>query len=185
MKKLGFCGVLVMVLLLSSQVMAADVGDIYYSDKTFSAELVKGKKPIGMVYWTSPAKDFGLIMQLEQPMSTMNHYEASQYCNEYFTEGTMAGDWRLPRRMEQIRMGEEQILGVKNGKFATLNAKLPQIKVGETVLGQALLGGNKYYRTDSQIGYVFYLGTGGFSTVNTDDSPTNGNRFYVRCITAF
>lgn len=185
MRKFLSLGVLVAVMLISSPAKAVDIGDIYFSDKTFSAELVKGKKPIGMVYWVSPSKAFGLVMQLEQPANKMNYYEANRYCNEYMTEGTKAGDWWLPKRMELMRMGIESINKVSNNKFAVLNAKLPQIKDGNTVLGSPLLA-NQYYRANSYYGHLFNLSsTTAISTTGTDDSPTNTTKYYVRCVTAF
>ena len=96
MKKIWYSIIAGTALLECHTAQAVAIGDTYYSDKTFSAELVASKTPIGLVYWVSPGGDFGLIMQLEQPANTMNYYGANLYCNEYKTEGTKAGDWWLP-----------------------------------------------------------------------------------------
>ena len=72
--------------LLAPAARAVEVGDIYFSDKTFASSMQSGKKAIGLVYWVSANKDYGYIMSLEEPgEGTMNPYNANIYCLEYFT----------------------------------------------------------------------------------------------------
>ena len=64
--KTFFSTLLLSSLLLAGSAAAVEVGDIYYSDKTFSSSVQSGKKAIGVVYWVSTNKDFGYIVALEE-----------------------------------------------------------------------------------------------------------------------
>ena len=108
-------------LLLAGSAAAVEVGDIYYSDKTFSSSVQSGKKAIGVVYWVSTNKDFGYIVALEEAPSTMNVFNANVHCLEYYTEGTLAGDWKLPQRIELVRLGKYRVNNTTVNNYAKIN----------------------------------------------------------------
>ena len=163
---------------------AVEVGDIYFSDGTFNSSMQTGKKAIGLVYWVSPGKDFGLIMSLEEPSSTLNAYNADVYCEEYYTEGTYAGDWWLPKRIEMLRMGNEKINGTANNKFTTLNNKLNTIT--KPTGGKATVLSATNYISRSNYAYMFNPSTGAITAGSTaNNNQSSGNKYRVRCITSF
>ena len=83
MTKTFITALLLFVTLLAPAARAVEVGDIYFSDKTFASSMQSGKKAIGLVYWVSANKDYGYIMSLEEPgEGTMNPYNANIYCLE-------------------------------------------------------------------------------------------------------
>lgn len=167
-----------------SHAQAVEIGDIYYSDGTFASSMQTGKKAIGLVYWVSPGKDFGLIMSLEEPSTTQNAYNADVYCEEYYTEGTYAGDWWMPKRIEMLRMGNEQINGKNNNKFTTLNNKLKTVTKSTGGTATALSAAS--YISSSGYAYSFNPSTGAITAGSTAyNNQSNNNKFRVRCITAF
>lgn len=185
MKKANLFNLLLLSITISTPVEAVEVGDIYYDDKSFSAELDLTKRPIGLVYWVGNSKDYGYIMQLDQNTSTLNYYYANQYCNTYYTASTKAGDWRIPDRIELIRMGTEQWNGVKNNKFNDLNTKLASIKSNTEQIGRQLYS-DSYYWSASYYGQTFYLNTDGvIDKQNNSNQGDTSNLAYVRCIMAF
>lgn len=116
---------ILLTLLLGSGILAiqpaaaVEVGDIYYSDKTFSATYNSSKMPIGLVYWVYPSKDHGYIMQLNQP-AAMTFANAKTHCANYTTLNTTIGTWRLPDFHETLLMAKESWNGVSNDKFNVL-----------------------------------------------------------------
>ena len=92
MKKLAL---LLTVLTLAFPAQAVEIGDIYYSNKSFSSTPVDGLLPIGIVWQVNDAGNGGLIVALEQPGSK-NWERAKTYCRLYLTRGTKAGDWFMP-----------------------------------------------------------------------------------------
>ena len=170
--------------LFCSTAKAVEVGDIYFSDGTFNSSMQTGKKAIGLVYWVSPGKDFGYIMSLEEPSTTLNAYNADVYCEEYYTEGTLAGDWWLPKRIEMLRMGNEKINGTANNKFTTLNNKLKTVTKSTGGTATSLTAAN--YISSSYYAYTFNPSTGGITAGSYgSNSQSSGNKYRVRCITAF
>lgn len=169
--------------LLAPAARAVEVGDIYFSDKTFSSSMQSGKKAIGLVYWVSANKDYGYIMSLEEPAEgTMNPYNANIYCLEYFTEGTKAGDWKLPQRIEMIRMGKEINNGQVTDKFTIVNKKLQSVTKADGKAATQLTGA--YYVTNSYTPYGFAPNNGTY-TVGGGWLAGNANKYRVRCITVF
>lgn len=166
-------------------VAAVEVGDIYYDDKSFNANLDLSKRPIGLVFWVADSKDYGYIMQLDQNTSNLNYFYANEYCNTYYTAGTKAGDWRMPRRIELWRMSKEKWNGVANDKFLALNNKLASIKSTSEQIGRQLYSG-KYYWTNSRDGWQFYLNTDVTKGAGTSTNAGEiGQLGYVRCMMAF
>ena len=183
MIKTFITALLLFVTLLAPAARAVEVGDIYFSDKTFASSMQSGKKAIGLVYWVSANKDYGYIMSLEEPgEGTMNPYNANIYCLEYFTEGTKAGDWKLPQRIEMIRMGYEKNNGQVTDKFTIVNKKLRSVTKADGKAATQLTA--TYYITNSYTPYAFapnngtYSGGGGWLA-------GNANKYRVRCITVF
>ena len=62
MKKLAL---LLTVLTLAFPAQAVEIGDIYYSNKSFSSTPVDGLLPIGIVWQVNDAGNGGLIVALE------------------------------------------------------------------------------------------------------------------------
>ena len=183
MTKTFITALLLFVTLLAPAARAVEVGDIYFSDKTFASSMQSGKKAIGLVYWVSPNKDFGLIMSLEEPASNLNAYNADVYCSEYFTDGTLAGDWWLPKRIEMLRMSTEKINGTSNNKFTVLNNKLKTITKADGKAAAQLSAAA--YVTRSGLCYNFNPSSGGISqSGSANNAQSSGATFKVRCITA-
>lgn len=174
---------ILLTLLLGSGILAiqpaaaVEVGDIYYSDKTFSATYNSSKMPIGLVYWVYPSKDHGYIMQLNQP-AAMTFANAKTHCANYTTLNTTIGTWRLPDFHETLLMAKESWNGVSNDKFNVLNKKLATI----TAIGEQLLTNTNYIsNTTNSSGIYVNLSQGTFSERNAVSSGST--RF--RCIVQF
>ena len=156
---------------------AVDVGDVFYSDGTFSSTITEdaNKLPIGLVYWVGIGKDNGLIMSLKQP-ADMNFTDAVKHCDNYEVLGTDPGSWRLPDLSEQITMGVEYWNGVSNDKFNILNEKLGKISIA-----QKLLTGEYHSNTTGTGGTSVNLSTG---VVQPRASTSSGSK-HVRCVRTF
>ena len=181
--KIFFSTFFLSVTMLSSWANAVEVGDIYYTDKTFSSTVQSGKKAAGMVYWVSANKDYGYIMSLEEPATTLNPYNANVYCQEYQIDGKTLGEWRLPYFVELVRMGNETINGQNNNKFTTLNNKLKTLTKPSGGAATALSSAN--YVTKSYNPQVFNPSTGVPSTGGGGWKAGSGTKYKVRCITGF
>ena len=111
-------------------------------------------------------------------------YNADVYCEEYYTDGTVAGDWWLPKRIEMLRMGNEKINGTANNKFTTLNNKLKTVTKSTGGKATALSATN--YISRSAYAYSFNPSTGAITAGSTSiNNQNNANKYRVRCITAF
>ena len=75
MKKLAL---LLTVLTLTFPAQAVEIGDIYYSNKSFSSTPVDGLLPIGIVWQVNDAGNGGLIVALEQPGSKLSLIHISE-----------------------------------------------------------------------------------------------------------
>ena len=181
--KTFFSTILLSSLLLAGSAAAVEVGDIYYSDKTFSSAVQSGKKAIGVVYWVSTNKDYGYIMSLEEPTTTLNPYNANVYCQEYQIDGQTLGEWRLPYFVELVRMGNETINGKNNNKFTTINNKLKTLTKPSGGKATAISSAN--YVTKSYNPHVFNPSTGVPSTGGGGWEAGSGTKYKVRCITGF
>lgn len=167
-------GSMILTLILSAGTsQAAEIGDIYYHDKSINSSIDDAKLPIGVVYWVSPDKNFGLILSLNQP-EKMNNAAANNYCANYMTLGTKAGDWQLPQLYELVRMGKEQWDGIDNNKFEVLNTALAKLSMATPLKSDSgyIASGTKAWNANLSTGA---LGMGN-STTNT---------YYVRCVTGF
>lgn len=173
---LAGCSVLC-CLLIATESRAVDVGDVFYSDGSFSATITEdaNKLPIGLVYWVGTGKDNGLIMSLKQP-GDMNYTDATHYCANYEVLGTNPGTWRLPDLPEQIAMGVEFWNGVSNDKFNVLNTKLGKISIA-----QKLVTGQYHSNTTGSAGTSVDLSTG---LIQTGAGTSSGSK-HVRCIRPF
>lgn len=178
-----FSTLLLSATLLTSPAVAVEVGDIYYIDKTFSSTVQSGKKAIGLVYWVSANKDYGYIMSLEEPTTTLNPYNANVYCQEYQIDGQTLGEWRLPYLVELVRMGNETIADKSNNKFTTLNNKLKTLTKPSGGAATALSSAN--YVTKSSNPQTFNPSTGVPSTGGGGWEAGSGTKYNVRCITGF
>lgn len=89
---LAGCSVLC-CLLIATESRAVDVGDVFYSDGSFSATITEdaNKLPIGLVYWVGTGKDNGLIMSLKQP-GDMNYTDATPLLRQLRGFGYRSGD---------------------------------------------------------------------------------------------
>ncbi len=114
-------------LLYPFSTLAVEVGDIYYSNKTFNAKLLDGLIPVGIVWQVNNNKDGGLIMSLEQPGSK-NWEKAQTYCRVYQTIGTKSGDWFLPDFLQLFPINKLQQQRIGPHTFLYLNQKLEKIK---------------------------------------------------------
>ena len=179
-----FTSLILSATLLSSPAAAVEVGDIYYIDKTFSSTVQSGKKAIGLVYWVSANKDYGYIMSLEEPTTTLNPYNANVYCQEYQIDGQTLGEWRLPYFVELVRMGNETINGKNNNKFTTINNKLKTLTKPSGGKATALSSAN--YVTKSYNPQTFNPSTGVPTSGGGGGwSAGSSTKYNVRCITGF
>ena len=176
-KYIAICGALAAGLWSAAPCQAVDVGDVFYSDGTFSSTITEdaNKLPIGLVYWVSISKDSGLIMSLKQP-ADMNYTDAVKHCDNYEVLGTTPGSWRLPDLPEQINMGLEIWNGVSNDKFNVLNNRLGKISIA-----QKLLTGQYHSNTTGSAGTSVDLSTG---LIQTEAGTSSGTK-HVRCIRVF
>ena len=160
-----------------SSAHAVEVGDIMYHDQTFSPTYIgasSAKMPIGVVFWTYPSKDHGLIMALNQPVDD-TFANAKVYCENYTTLNFNVGSWRLPDRYELMHMAKQSWNGVSDDKFNVLNKKLATI----TGVGEQLKSGNYHSMMNSNYGYPINLSTGVLGT------SRNSSTIHFRCIMAF
>lgn len=135
---------LLLFLLCSPQISSAvEVGDIYYSNKTFNSELLDGLVPIGIVWQVNDNKDKGLIMSLEQPGSK-NWEKAKTYCRVYQTRGTKSGDWFLPDFLQLFPINKLQQQRVGAHTFLHLNQKLEKIKSARPLKEDTYLTSSDY-----------------------------------------
>ncbi len=168
--------------LLAGSAAAVEIGDIYYSDKTFSSSVQSGKKAIGVVYWVSTNKDFGYIVALEEAPSTMNVFNANVHCLEYYTEGTLAGDWKLPQRIELVRLGKYKVNGTLVDNYTKINNVLGKVTKANGSKATKLT--SKNYVANSTYPYAINPSTGVF-TGGGGAAQSASASYAVRCITAF
>lgn len=111
--------------------------DIVFSDGTSSAKNVAGKIPIGvaLVTETNSAYNHGVIFQINQPpIST--RAEAITYCQNYITNGTTEGDWKLPTHYEMM-----YLMGWETSESKTESNQLDNIDNKlQTILGADKMG---------------------------------------------
>ena len=174
MKKILYAVLTLVFALATLPAAAVEVGDIYYHDGTFSNTFTTDKMAVGLVYWVSARKDYGLIMALNQP-DDMTYANAMAYCQSYQVLGIPKGTWHVPNRIELVHMGKEQWNGTANDKFTQLNAKLATI----TGIGESLKAGSMYWARSNNK-YRFKLDSYGVDT-QTGASATGA----VRCVMYF
>ena len=177
-----FFTIFLLSILVCRNASAVEVGDIYFSDKTFSSSMQSGKQAIGLVYWVSPNKDFGYIMALDEASSNMNVFNANVYCLEYYTEGTLAGDWKLPQRIELIRMGKYRVNGTTTDNYTAMNNILGRVTKADGKAATKL--SSKNYVANSSYPYAFNPATGRI-TGGGGTAQGAAASYGVRCITAF
>ena len=136
--------------------------DIVFSDGTSSAKNVAGKIPIGvaLVTETNSAYNHGVIFQINQPpIST--RAEAITYCQNYITNGTTEGDWKLPTHYEMMYlMGwDSSETTVENNQLNNIDNKL------QTILGADKMG--------YSCGYFIRGANTSYSCPNRMNSPSN------------
>lgn len=161
---------------------AAEVGDIFYSDKTFSSKLESDKLPIGLLYYVSVAGDYGLVMALNQPPAK-KYQEAWTYCNDYTPLGTSRGFWRLPTLQEWMRAMNEQWNGVKNNKLTILNQKLATISIANTLLTNDYMVRTSASGQNDGYYNLINLNTGVIPADYTQYSYSNSGARNFRCVT--
>lgn len=124
MKKLAL---LLTILALAFPAQAVEIGDIYYSNKSFSSTPVDGLLPIGIVWQVNDAGNGGLIVALEQPGSR-NWERAKTYCRLYLTRGTKAGDWFMPDFLQMFPIDKMQNRRINARTFLHINDRLALVK---------------------------------------------------------
>ena len=124
MKKLAL---LLTILALAFPAQAVEIGDIYYSNKSFSSTPVDGLLPIGIVWQVNDAGNGGLIVALEQPGSK-NWERAKTYCRLYLTRGTKAGDWFMPDFLQMFPIDKMQNRRINARTFLHINDRLALVK---------------------------------------------------------
>lgn len=163
--------------LLANKVVAVEVGDIYYSDKTFDSSIVGGKNPIGLVYWVSPAKDYGRVMALKQP-SDKSWQKSIDYCNAYSTTGSKSGSWFLPELID-LKIGMyNELEGYDNPLFAKLNRQLQKINGADLLV-------DGYYWSSSEYGRKSDSAWGVDWSENRILNLIKIRKYHVRCIMNF
>ena len=177
MKNLFYCLIL-MILTLAAPAKSAEVGDIYYHDKTFSNKVDPDKVPIGVVFWVSPDNNFGLIVSVEQITNKLNLTEAKAYCSNFSTLGTKPGDWALPAIDDLLKLGNSFSveLGGLTNNLTTINNILKTIPVaGQLKSTTYIANGISGYPANVN------LSTGAIQIENEYYSRV----YEVRCITGF
>ena len=172
MKNFFYCLIL-MILTLAAPAKSAEVGDIYYHDKTFSNKVDPDKVPIGVVFWVSPDNNFGLIVSLEQLPNTLGVTDADAYCNNFSTLGTNPGDWHLAYADDLFKLGNmyDNKTGKLTNNLSIINNALKNIPTASQ------LKSTIYVTYNSSYGAGVNLSTGEFTSSN--------GKFEVRCITGF
>lgn len=154
------------LLLWHSPAQATDVGDIYYSDKTFSTNLNSSKMPIGVVFWANVDQTKCYVLALPQP-ADMNLATAKSQCANFSTLGTSAGNWKLPTMKQAFQMRTQQWLGVSDNKFTNLNKKLTSITTGQALKASDYwtLGYSNQFTVNPSTGAIKFAGSGGTRSV--------------------
>lgn len=156
---------------------AIEVGDIYYSNKTFNNQLLEGLVPVGIVWQVNSTKDSGLIMSLEQPGSK-NWEKAQTYCRLYQTRGTKSGDWFLPDLLQIFPINKLQQQRVGAHTFLHLNDKLEKIKSARPLKNDTYLTSSDYAE-DKNFAVGVKLSTGEIAKVKKK------SRNSFRCMMSF
>lgn len=135
--------------------------DFYYSDGTWSTNLITGKTVIGIKQnWTS-SKPHKILALKEKLVGS--HSAGVSYCNSYSTAGTTAGQWK---------MHTNSAAGYSK---AALNGQLSKLPSGSYAL--YFNPDNKKYYTESSSGCYFHNDSG--SLGGTFDCSSNT---YARCM---
>ena len=188
MKNLCF-RLILMILILATPAKSAEVGDIYYHDKTFSNKVDPDKVPIGVVFWVSPDNNFGLIVSVEQINDTLNLTEAKAYCGNFSTLGTKPGDWSLPRIDDLLKLSNSystELNGMSNN-FTKINNILKNIPTASQLKSANYIAygsDETIYSSGYDRSYAFYvnLATG---AINGTGLTISAQKYEVRCITGF
>lgn len=170
MKKILLSFPALLISLWSFNAAAVDVGDIYYSDKSFNSSIVSSKMPIGVVFWVNTDKSQAYVLALNQP-SNMAISVAKTQCANFSTLGTKAGDWKLPSMKQGFSMITQRNNGVSDNKFTILNNKLTKVETGQALK-------NDYYWT---LGYQNKWKVNPSTGDMNYDASTSGSRA-VRCV---
>ena len=165
-----FLTIILAALLWCHNAGAVDVGDIYYSDRTFSTNLNSSKMPIAVVYWVNTDKTKAYVLALRQP-ENMTLSVAKTQCANFSTLGTNSGDWDLPTMKQAFNMITQRWNGVSDNKFSVVNSKLGKIETGQALK-------NDYYWT---LGYQNKWKVNPSTGDMSYDGSTSGSRA-VRCV---
>lgn len=167
----------VWLLFSASPSAAVEIGDFYYSNKTFDRELVQGLRPIGIVYWVNEDKNSGLIAALEHPGSK-NWERAKTYCHLYLTRGTKAGDWHLPNFLELFPIDKMQNRRLDGKAFRNLNQRLNMIKEAKAFKDGIYMSSSDYDH-DRRLAIGIDLATGELEKLKKK------GRYNFRCMMSF
>lgn len=166
----------VVILTWTFPAKSAEVGDIYYHDKTFSNKVNPDKVPIGVVFWVSPDNNFGLVVSLEQIPNPLNITDANAYCTNFSTLGTSPGSWVLPRIDDLLKLGNSYNRQTKSiiNNLTKINNVLKTIDIASQIK-------ETRYIAYSNTGYSYKvnLTTGNLASTNSNE------KLEVRCITGF
>ena len=147
--------------------------DIVFSDGTSSAKNVAGKIPIGvaLVTETNSAYNHGVIFQINQPpMST--RAEAITYCQNYITNGTTEGDWKLPTHYEMM-----YLMGWDSSESKTENNQLQNLDYKlQTILGADRMGYSCGYFIRTNMSNSYACPNYYYSISNSVTSCSTGSR---------
>ena len=175
MKNLCF-SLIMMILTLATPAKSAEVGDIYYHDKTFSNKVDPDKVPIGVVFWVSPDNNFGLIVSIEQIPNQLGTTDANAYCSNFSTLGTKPGDWQLARVDDLLKLGNSY-----NAETSAMTTNLTKINnVLKTITIASELKSTNYIAYSSSNTYYVNLSTGAVASTSSSSA-----KYEVRCITGF
>lgn len=127
MKNFGILIVFLYLFLTTTPTLAIEIGDIYYSNQSFSSAPINGLQAIGVVWQVTDDGKSGLIVALDQPGSK-NWKRAQTYCRQYLTRGTKAGDWFMPTLLQMFPIDKMQNQRINNHTFLHINDKLLLLK---------------------------------------------------------
>ncbi len=164
MKKLAL---LLTVLTLAFPAQAVEIGDIYYSNKSFSSTPVDGLLPIGIVWQVNDAGNGGLIVALEQPGSK-NWERAKTYCRLYLTRGTKAGDWFMPDFLQMFPIDKMQNRRINARTFLHINDRLALVKEARALKEDVYMTSSDY-ADDKKAAIGINLTTGLFQSSNMNE----------------
>ena len=141
-------------------------GMYYYSDRTISADIIKGKRLSGVVGWVDGTGRHGLVLGLRE--TEVLWVASLKWCTKYAFDGIQAGEAFLPSRDELVKI------------FKSFDAIQNALKK----IDQPRLKEKDWYWSSSEYNYDYaWYVSPSKGDISYIDKKSNGHR--VRCVLAF